>query len=134
MPAALTVRRPLEWMDTDAAGIWHYSTIIRFAEHAELELHQHLGVADRTFGRTPRAHVEFDFVAPVRFGDTVATTITVASVGRTSIAYDIELTGPDVTFARGRIVTVLIDAPGGQPTPVEDDLRALLLQATTDSG
>jgi acyl-CoA thioesterase FadM len=64
--ASVTVRRPLEWMDTDAAGIWHYSTVIRFAEHAELTVHDQLGVTARTFGNTPRAHVAFDFVQPVR--------------------------------------------------------------------
>jgi acyl-CoA thioester hydrolase len=125
--ATITIDRPLEWMDTDAAGIWHYSTVIRFAEHAELELHSRLGIADRTFGLTPRARIEFDFVRPVRFGDIVSTTLTVASVGRTSIAYDLLLDGPDGAFARGRIVTVLIDGPGGRSTGVPDDLRAALM-------
>ena len=125
--ASISIDRPLEWMDTDAAGIWHYSTVIRFAEHAELELHARLGIVERTFGMTPRARIEFDFVSPVRFGDVVTTTLTVASVGRTSIAYDLLLGGPEGAFARGRIVTVLTDAPGGRSTPVPDDLRAVLL-------
>jgi acyl-CoA thioester hydrolase len=125
--ASISIDRPLEWMDTDAAGIWHYSTVIRFAEHAELELHTRLGIAERTFGMTPRARIEFDFLSPVRFGDVVTTTLTVASVGRTSIVYDLLLDGTDGAFARGRIVTVLTDAPGGRPTEVPDDLRVVLL-------
>lgn len=133
MPASITVRRPLEWMDTDAAGIWHYSTAIRFTEHAELLLHDHLGVAEFTFGRTPRAHVEFDFRRPVRFGDTVVTTLTVARLGRTSIAYDVELAddaGGQV-FATGRVVTVLAD--DGVPVEVPEHLRAALTQERTFS-
>ena len=125
--ASISIDRPLEWMDTDAAGIWHYSTIIRFAEHAELELHSRIGIVERTFGMTPRARIEFDFVSPVRFGDVVTTTLTVASIGRSSIAYDLLLDGPGGAFARGRIVTVLLDAVGGRPTEVPDELRAVLL-------
>lgn len=124
MPASITVRRPLEWMDTDAAGIWHYSTAIRFTEHAELLLHEQLGVAGWTFGRTPRAHVEFDFTRPVRFGDTVATTLTVDRVGRTSITYAVELAGDDGPYATGRVVTVLAD--DGAPVAVPADLREAL--------
>jgi acyl-CoA thioester hydrolase len=130
VPATITVSRPLEWMDTDAAGIWHYSTVIRFSEHAELALHDRLGITDRTFGCTPRARISFDFVTPVRFGDTVATTFTVSRVGRTSIAYEVVLADDADrarVFARGEVVTVLTDAPGGRPTPVDDGLRAVLL-------
>jgi len=58
-------------MDTDAAGIWHYSTSIRFVEAAEAELHRQLGIIDLTFGLTPRAHVEFDFHRTARFDDTL---------------------------------------------------------------
>ena len=131
MGASIAVDRPLEWMDTDAAGIWHYSTVIRFAEHAELLLHERLGITGRTFGKTPRAHIEYDFVAPVRFGDTVTTTFTVSRVGRTSIAYDVVLSdGPAAEggriYARGAVVTVLTDEPGGRPIEVPDDLRAAL--------
>lgn len=130
MGASISVERPLEWMDTDAAGIWHYSTVVRFAEHAELLLHERLGIADRTFGMTPRAHIEYDFVMPVRFGDTVTTTFTVSRVGRTSIAYEVVLSKGDPEagqiFARGSVVTVLTDAPGGRPVEVPDDLRTAL--------
>lgn len=128
--ASVTVRRALEWIDTDGANIWHYSTAIRFVEHAELVLHDRLGITDRTFGVTPRVKVTFDFHAPVRFGDTVATTITVARVGRTSIAYDLEIEGPHRFVARGQVVTVLTDRDTGEPRPVPDDLRALLTDGT----
>ena len=122
---SVTIERPLEWMDTDAAGIWHYSAAIRFAEHAEMALHRQLGIIGRTFGSMPRAHVEFDFVRPVRFGDVVRTTVSVAAVGRSSVTYELELAGEAGTFATGRIVTVLID-PDGDVVPLPDHLRAVL--------
>ncbi|WP_052666007.1 acyl-CoA thioesterase [Nitriliruptor alkaliphilus] len=126
-PAQITVTRPLEWMDTDAAGIWHHSTAIRFLEHAELELHRQLGIVDTTFGFTPRARMEIDFHEAVRFGDDVRTTLIAARVGRTSIAYDFVLEGPRGRYAGGKLITVLVDGEG-KPRPIPDDLRAALTE------
>jgi acyl-CoA thioesterase FadM len=36
-PARIRIRRRVEWMDTDAAGIYHWSTVIRLTEAAEIE-------------------------------------------------------------------------------------------------
>jgi acyl-CoA thioester hydrolase len=63
----ITVHRRVEWMDTDAAGIWHYTTAFRYLEHAEMELHRHLGIVEQTFGRMPRVRLEVDYLAPASF-------------------------------------------------------------------
>lgn len=125
-PAQIRVTRPLEWMDTDAAGIWHYSTTIRFVEHAELEMHRQLKIVEVTFGKTPRARVEVDFRSSVRFGDDVTTTLTTTGVGRTSITYGFTLETPRGVAAEGRIVTVLI-GPDARPIEVPDDVRTALV-------
>ena len=38
-PARILLRRRIEWMDTDAAGIYHWTTVFRLAEAAEAALH-----------------------------------------------------------------------------------------------
>lgn len=124
--AAITIERRIEWMDTDAAGIWHYSTAIRFVEAAETELHRRLGIIDRTFGYTPRAHVEFDFHRTVRFDDVVEITLTVSRVGTTSATYTVTITCDGDSVASGRVVTVLID-DAGQPAPWPSDVREALI-------
>ncbi|MFA9430290.1 acyl-CoA thioesterase [Egicoccus sp. AB-alg2] len=129
-PASVEITRPLEWMDTDAAGIWHYSTTIRFIEHAELELHRRLDIVEVTFGNTPRARLEIDFRTSVRFGDDVTTTLAVAAVGRTSITYAFTLQTPRGLAAEGRVVTVLV---GGDARPLEvpEHVRKALLEGGT---
>jgi len=122
---AITIERRIEWMDTDAAGIWHYSTAIRFVEAAETELHRELGIIDRTFGHTPRAHVEFDFHRTVRFDDLIATTLAVSRVGTTSVTYSVTMTCQGDPVASGQVVTVLIDE-GGKPTPWPGQVREAL--------
>src|SRR5256885_8355569 len=90
-PARVVLRRRIEWMDTDAAGIYHWTTVFRLAEAAEAALHTALGIADRTFGATPRLRASGDFRMPLRFNDVVDVRLEVASIGRTSLAQAVEV-------------------------------------------
>lgn len=104
-------RTRIEWIDTDAAGIYHNSTVVRFVEAAEASLMRERGLADY-FASAPRVRYEVDFLAPLYFGQEVTTTVTLAEVGTSSFTWEFEVTGePDddraaVTAARGRFVTV----------------------------
>jgi acyl-CoA thioester hydrolase len=113
-------------MDTDAAGIWHHSLIVRWFEEAEAELHRGLGIIDQTFGATPRVRTEFDFSRPVRFGDLVDIRFTVTDLGDTSITYEVELRSGSRQVASGRVVAVLIDPRTGEKRAWPEDLRKAL--------
>ena len=126
MTVATTVTRRIEWMDTDAAGIYHYSTLIRLAEGAEAALHTECGIAELTFGATPRVHIEFDFKRPVAFNDEVVTEIAVAALGRTSITYEFTFTHDGELVATGKIVGVFIDRETRRPAEWPDEVRAAL--------
>lgn len=129
--ARLRMRRRLEWIDTDGAERWHYTTFFRYAEAAEAELHRALQISERTFGSTPRVHVEADFLAPLYFDDLVDVTITVGRLGRTSVSYDVELARDGQAVARGRLVSPLTDGHHGGTVPWPDDLaRALVAPAS----
>ena len=125
-PATLVLRRRIEWMDTDAAGIYHYTTVFRLAEAAEAALHTALGIADRTFGATPRVGVAMDFKRSLGFNDEVEATLAVAAVGRSSVRYEFTLSGPHGVAAVGRLSACLIDRATGRATPWPDDMRRLL--------
>ena len=77
-PARIRIRHRVEWLDTDAAGIYHWSTVARFAEAAEAALHNALGITELTFGATPRLSVSFEFARPLRFNDEVTVRTTPA--------------------------------------------------------
>ncbi len=125
-PAGITILRRVEWMDTDAAGIWHWTTAMRFAEAAEAELHTALGIEDRTFGLTPRLAVAAEFRASLRFNDLVRIEFGVERVGRTSVAYAFTLARDGVLAAEGSLTACLVDREGGRARPWPDDLRAAL--------
>jgi len=113
-------------MDTDAAGIWHWTTAMRFAEAAEAELHTALGIEDRTFGVTPRLAVAAEFRAPLRFNDVVRTDLVVERVGRSSVVYAFTLARDGEVAAEGRVTACLVEADGGRAVPWPDDLRRAL--------
>jgi acyl-CoA thioester hydrolase len=126
MANSVTIRRRVQWIDTDAAGIWHHSLVIRWAEEAEAELHRKLGIIEQTFGATPRVRTEFNFDTPVRFDDQVDITLTVTALGDTSVTYDVDVTCGPGRVASGRMVAVLIDRDTGEKRPWTEDLRAAL--------
>jgi acyl-CoA thioesterase FadM len=125
-PARIVLRRRIEWMDTDAAGIYHYSTVLRLAEAAEAALCTSLGIADRTFGFLPRVALALEFRRPLRFNDLVELELSVASVGRSTVRYALTLTGPDGLAADGTITGCLVDGETKRAIRWPDDMRERL--------
>ncbi len=125
MGASISLRRRLDWADTDAAGYWHHSTFWTYAEAGEAELTRSLGLTELTFGFTPRKSVAAEFHRPIYFDDEVTIDFTVESVGRTSATYKATLSTDRGIAAEGRMVVVLI-GDDGRPRPWPDDAAALL--------
>ncbi|HEY7620647.1 MAG TPA: thioesterase family protein [Solirubrobacteraceae bacterium] len=125
-PARIVLRRRIEWIDTDAAGIYHWTTAFRLAEAAEAALHTALGIADFTFGATPRLAVSASFTRPLRFNDPVDVELVVAAIGRTSLDYRMAISADDGPAAEGSVKCCLIDPATGRATPWPDDIRERL--------
>lgn len=106
-------RTRVEWVDTDAAGIYHNSTVIRFVEAAEARLMHERGL-DAYFPVAPRVRFEVDFEAPLFFGQDVTAVVELAHLGTSSMRFDFEVWGEErdgrarTRAARGSYVTVHI--------------------------
>lgn len=124
--AAASLRRRLDWADTDAAGYWHHSTFWKYAEAGEAELMRSLGLSSLTFGFTPRRSLTAEFHRPVYFDDEVTIMFEVDTVGRTSATYRISL-GVDGDLVATGAMTVVLVGDDGRPRPWPDEARALLL-------
>jgi acyl-CoA thioesterase FadM len=125
-PARIVLRRRIEWMDTDAAGIYHWTTVFRLAEAAEAALHTALGIADFTFGATPRVAVQATFARSLRFNDPVEVELAVTRLGRTSVEYRLAISADAGTAAEGSVKTCLVDRATGRAIPWPDEIRARL--------
>jgi 4-hydroxybenzoyl-CoA thioesterase len=81
----------------------------------------------------PTVHLEVDFVAPSRFDEMLSSTLTVRSLGTSSMGLDIVLRGPDNgDRVRGKIVLVFIDRAVHRSVPWPNDLRARILEFQAD--
>jgi YbgC/YbaW family acyl-CoA thioester hydrolase len=126
MIPSVSIHRRVQWMDTDAAGIWHHSVVTRWTEEAEAELHRQLGIIEETFGATPRVRTEFEFGVVLRFDDLVEISLSVAVLGETSVTYQVEVMKGSTRAASGRLVAVFVDRDTGEKRPWTAGLREAL--------
>jgi acyl-CoA thioester hydrolase len=127
-PASVVVQRRVEWPDTDAAGHYHHSTVIRWVEAAESVLHERLGLLD-LFGVVPRVRYEVDYLARLWFRDIVDIEIRIAEVGRTSVTYGFEVRCGGEAAVRGSMVAVNSNPRVGGTTQWPDEVRKVLLES-----
>jgi acyl-CoA thioester hydrolase len=118
------VRGRVAWVETDAGRLIHFTNAFRWAEEAETTLRRRLGQIDAV-ARSPRRHVEAEFIRPLRFEDEYETRIWLDALGRTSLTWAFEITSGGELCIRGRMVVVNIDEDG-RPAPIPEAERAAL--------
>jgi|SRR5690242_2193342 YbgC/YbaW family acyl-CoA thioester hydrolase len=123
----------VNWVDTDASGLIHYTAALRYFEVAEHALMRKLFTGGTPVERTfllPRVHVEADYRAALRYPDEFECAARVAAVGRSSVTFSYEVRRMDgVVAIVGRIVAVAVDA-GGRSIPLPDAFRDALAAAS----
>jgi 4-hydroxybenzoyl-CoA thioesterase/acyl-CoA thioester hydrolase len=104
-------QRRVEFVDTDAAGIAHFTALIAYMEQAEHEFLRHLGLSVVIREPTgeiswPRVSVQAAFAAAVRFEDQVEIEVRVDRLGEKSVTYGFQLNHGGVPVASGSITAV----------------------------
>ncbi|NBW97399.1 MAG: acyl-CoA thioesterase [Planctomycetia bacterium] len=136
MPA-LTTRRRVEFRDTDAAGIAHFSAFFFWMESAEHELLRAAGLhvfdplPDGGTESWPRVSAACDYTSAVRFGDEVDVRVGVADLGRSSVTFAFRFEHAGVPVATGRIVAVRCVMRAGrkpEPVPIPEEIAAKLAE------
>jgi len=125
-PARLVLERRIEWIDTDAAGIYHWTTAFRLAEAAEAALHTALGIVDATFGATPRVSVSASFLRALRFNEAVAVELAVEAIGRASLTYRLAIGGEAGPAVDGTLTICHVDRAAGRAVPWPPEVRERL--------
>lgn len=109
MPETFRTQRRVEFRDTDAAGIVHFSVFFAYMEQAEHEFLRHLGlsVVQEVDGREiswPRVRAECNYRRPARFEDLLEVAVRVAKLGAKSVTYAFEFRCGEQILADGAIV------------------------------
>src|SRR5262245_51431134 len=98
------LRRRVQFYETDAAGIVHFSWFFRYMEEAEHALWREAGLSihpgDSDIG-WPRINAYFDFRRPLRFEDEFDVRLRVVKISRRTIGYGCLLTKGDEQIATG---------------------------------
>ena len=126
------------WVDTDAAGVVHYSNYFRFFERAEEEFYRHLGFDFTNFRERglwfPRVEASCQYKKPARYSDLLVIEVSVEELKEKSVKLGFKVVNEktDDLLAFGHLVIVAADKQTGRaariPVDIVDKLRPFAKQ------
>lgn len=141
MSDAFHTCRRVEFRDTDAAGIMHFSVFFTCMEAAEHEflrslgtsVHTPLAAGDPAQGALswPRVAAACEYRGSARFEDVLDIELRVARIGSSSVTYAFRFLVDGREIATGSLTSVCCRFVPDQPpmsTPVPDQLRTQLAE------
>jgi YbgC/YbaW family acyl-CoA thioester hydrolase len=114
----------IRFIDTDASGRIHYTSMFRYFESAEIEFMRRLGVSYTKFGYGfPRVHVECDFFASIVHDDSLEIEVFLTKLGRSSVRLEFHALKEGKLAARGVVVIACMDKKTERAISIPEDLR-----------
>ncbi len=137
MPITFQTTRRVEFVDTDAAGIMHFSVFFIMMEQAEHELLRELGLSviiqdEQGTISWPRVSSRCDFQGPARFEDVLNIDVHVVRLGEKSVTYGFTFTLGEQPIATGEMTSVCCRVQGDAPPraiPIPEAIAAKLSTA-----
>ena len=124
-------RRRVQFPETDASGIVHFTNFFKYVEEAEHAMWRAAGVSINTHDRGigwPRVAASFEFRKPLRFEDEVDVHITVAAKTSKTIRYRALLKKDGEVHAEGSLTIICVRRVAGEPikaTNIPPDIASL---------
>jgi YbgC/YbaW family acyl-CoA thioester hydrolase len=105
------LKRRVQFYETDAAGIVHFSQFFRYMEEAEHALWRSAGLsiapAEAEIG-WPRVAASFEYRRPLRFEDEFEIWLGIAEIGERNIRYVCRITRGDTRIANGSLTIACV--------------------------
>jgi acyl-CoA thioester hydrolase len=105
------LRRRVQFYETDAAGIVHFTNFFRYMEEAEHAMWRAAGlsIGDPKSGvGWPRVSATFDYARPLHFEEEFDVVLRIAAISGKSIRYTCELVRGDTVVAAGALVIACV--------------------------
>jgi YbgC/YbaW family acyl-CoA thioester hydrolase len=118
VPSQLRLKRRVQFYETDAAGIVHFSWFFRYMEEAEHALWREAGLSIHPGNSEigwPRVATSFEFMRPLRFEDEFEVQLSVAEITRRTIRYACRIAQADTTIATGGLTIACVRRVAGEP-------------------
>ena len=112
------LKRRVQFYETDAAGIVHFSNYFRYMEEAEHALWRSAGLTISVRGAEigwPRVNVSFEYARPLRFEDDFEVHIRIVEIGEKKIRYKCSILLDDVLTATGTMTIVCVARRPNEP-------------------
>ena len=112
------LRRRVQFYETDAAGIVHFSWFYRYMEEAEHALWREAGLNIATSGTEigfPRVAASCEFQKPLRFAEEFEVHLRIAEIAEKTIRYEALMRKGDTQVATGRLTVACVSARPGEP-------------------
>ncbi|HJN13552.1 MAG: thioesterase family protein [Pirellulaceae bacterium] len=125
MATTFTTQRRVEFCETDAAGIAHFSAFFQYMEQAEHAMLRHVGLSvvqddDEGTISWPRVAAKCEYSGPCRFEDVLDVSVSIAELQLSSVTYAFTFTLDGAEVAVGQMTAVCCriehDRP---PLPIE---------------
>ena len=114
------VTRRVEFRETDAGGVAHFSVYFGYMEEAEHALWRNLGTSvvrfeDDSVLSWPRVSARCDYRSPLRFEDVVTIRVAVKRIGESSVTFTFQFQLDEKLVAEGELTTVYCEfSPPGR--------------------
>ena len=130
MPFKHTFR--VHWVDTDVAGVMHFTNFLRYFEACEEEFFRSISQPFNTVRQKygillPRVEAHCHYKAACRFDDLIEVTMTVREVSEKTITYDFQIIRQDdrKLAAEGSIKCIAVNSDW-KAVPLPSELAMLL--------
>jgi len=127
-PAAHTYRRRVEFSETDAAGVAHFSRLLVMVEEAVHDFFRNksIPVFSESVG-WPLVGLQADFQAPCRFGDVLDISLSDFFPGESSLAFHFAARLENGGLFEGRATICHVSPKTGRPVPIPETIRRVFL-------
>jgi YbgC/YbaW family acyl-CoA thioester hydrolase len=123
VPSEIRLKRRVQFYETDAAGIVHFSWFFRYMEEAEHALWREAGLSIHPGGSEigwPRVATSFEFKRPLRFEDEFDVHLRIAEITRRTMRYVCRIAQGEATIASGELTIACVRRVAGEPMKSTD--------------
>ena len=118
MPREYRHTRRVQFYETDAAGIVHFSWFFRYMEEAEHALWREAGLSIAPPGAEigwPRIAAAFDYHRPLHFEEEFEVSIAIAAITKKTIQYTCLITRGHTKIATGNLTIACVSKRAREP-------------------
>jgi len=133
MSGVFTMKRMVQFSETDMAGVLHFANYYRYMEEVEHAFWRSEGFSVMySEGESqiswPRVATSCEYLSPARFEDEIELSLAVARVGNRSVSFEIEFRRQQERFALGKTTAVCCGMKDGrfEPISIPAHLRTVL--------